>query len=177
MPPGSLTEETNTKKSARELFELFIPDDELAAMTVFTNDKIHALRVRYKDFSPTTNLTNIAELKALLGILVMSGIKQDNHVSTLQMWSTFDGCPLYRACKTCYVPGPHVTIDEQLVPFRGKYSFKIYIPNMPAKYGTKDLMMCDADTHFMCNAILYLGKGTVDLAQIQASISALAMRL
>ena len=32
------------------------------------------------------------------------------------------------------------------------------------RYGMKIVMLCDADTHFLCNAIPYLGKGTVDLA-------------
>lgn len=37
------------------------------------------------------------ELRALLGILIVFGIKEDNHVETAQMWSLFDGCPLYRS--------------------------------------------------------------------------------
>ena len=28
----------------------------------------------------------------------------------------------------------------------------------------KIVMMCDAESHFLCNAIPYLGKGTVDLS-------------
>ena len=31
----------------------------------------------------------------------------------------------------------------------------------------KIVMMCDAETHFLCNAIPYLGKGTVDLSTYQ----------
>ncbi|XP_068246457.1 piggyBac transposable element-derived protein 4-like isoform X1 [Palaemon carinicauda] len=66
-------------------------------------------------------------------------------------------------CRNNYTPGPHLTVDEQLVPFRGRCPFKMYIPNKPAKYGIKIVLACDADTHYMCNAIAYLGKDTVQI--------------
>ena len=177
VPPGSLTQETNELSNPHEFFERFIPDEEVAAITVYTNDKILAFRARFKAQTATTEETNIMEIKALLGILLMTGLKSDNHVSSRQMFAPFQGCSLYRsvmsksrftflmrvlrfdnaqtraervavdrlapirslwdsfisACKTVYVPGPHLTIDEQLVPFRGKAPFKMYIPNKPAK--------------------------------------------
>ena len=178
VPPGSLTQQTNVKTLAHEFFELFLPDEVFAEMVLYTNLKIVSLRRKYKQNNKaTTSDTCIAELKALVGILVMSGLKSDNHVSTKVMWDPFDGCPLYRsamssarfvflmralrfdsaqtrearvardrlapvrsiwdtfisACRNCYVPGPHLTIDEQLVPFRGNVAFKMYIPNKPAK--------------------------------------------
>ena len=36
-----------------------------------------------------------------------------------------------------YIPGTDVTVDEQLVPFRGRCPFRQYIPSKPAKYGIK----------------------------------------
>jgi len=36
-----------------------------------------------------------------------------------------------------YVPGTDITVDEQLVPFRGKCPFRQYIPSKPSKYGIK----------------------------------------
>lgn len=36
-----------------------------------------------------------------------------------------------------YLPGNNLTIDEQLVPFRGRVSFRQYIPSKPDKYGMK----------------------------------------
>ncbi|XP_014823495.1 PREDICTED: piggyBac transposable element-derived protein 4-like, partial [Poecilia mexicana] len=36
-----------------------------------------------------------------------------------------------------YNPGPDVTVDEQLVPFRGHCPFRQYMPSKPAKYGIK----------------------------------------
>lgn len=64
-------------------------------------------------------------------------------------------------CRENYVPGTNVTIDEQLLAFRGRCKFKMYIPNKPAKYGLKIEMMCDSGTRYMIDdAMPYLGKGT-----------------
>ena len=37
--------------------------------------------------------------------------------------------------RDAYTPGPHMTVDEQLVCFRGKCPFRQYIPLKPGKYG------------------------------------------
>lgn len=60
-----------------------------------------------------------------------------------------------------YTPGAYLTIDEMLVPFRGRCPFRMYIPNKPAKYGIKVQILADAKTHYMCKAEVYLGKTTV----------------
>ncbi|XP_068224427.1 piggyBac transposable element-derived protein 4-like [Palaemon carinicauda] len=66
-------------------------------------------------------------------------------------------------CRSNYSPGPHLTVDEQLVPFRGRCSFKMYIPKKPAKYGIKVVLVCDSDSHYMFNGLAYLGKDTVKI--------------
>lgn len=72
-----------------------------------------------------------------------------------KVWDLFIG-----NCCSNYKPGPYLTIDEQLLAFRGRVSFKMYIPNKPAKYGLKIMMLCDSGTKYMLNAIPYLGKGS-----------------
>ena len=61
-------------------------------------------------------------------------------------------------CTSYYNPGKCVTIDEQLLPFRGRCSFKMYIPSKPDNYGIKILMLNDSETFYMINAIPYVGK-------------------
>lgn len=63
-------------------------------------------------------------------------------------------------CRTKYKPGSYVTIDEQLVGFRGKCPFRMYIPNKPSKYGLKIVLLCDVATKYLINANPYLGKST-----------------
>ena len=39
--------------------------------------------------------------------------------------------------RDAYTPGPHMTVDEQLVCFRGRCPSRQYIPSKPGKYGIK----------------------------------------
>ncbi|UYV76808.1 hypothetical protein LAZ67_14002078 [Cordylochernes scorpioides] len=61
-------------------------------------------------------------------------------------------------CKQMYSPGEYLTIDEKLIPFRGKCNFRQYIPNKPAKYGLKMYMMSDAHTFYTVNMEPYVGN-------------------
>lgn len=61
-------------------------------------------------------------------------------------------------CQRYYIPGTYLTIDEQLLAFRGRCAFRMYLPNKPAKYGIKIFMMCDVRTKYLINAIPYTGK-------------------
>ncbi|KAK0046844.1 piggyBac transposable element-derived protein 4 [Biomphalaria pfeifferi] len=57
-------------------------------------------------------------------------------------------------------PSEYCTVDEQLLAFRGRCPFKMYIPSKPDKYGIKIMMMCDSKNYYMCNAEVYTGKGS-----------------
>ncbi|CAM4569943.1 unnamed protein product [Leuciscus chuanchicus] len=54
--------------------------------------------------------------------------------------------------------GLDITVDECLVPFRGRCSFKQYMPSKPAKYGIKIWAACDARTSYAWNMQVYTGK-------------------
>ena len=56
-----------------------------------------------------------------------------------------------------YVPGASLTVDEQLIPFRGRCSFIQYIPSKPAKYGLKLFWICDSETYYPLKCIIYTG--------------------
>ena len=64
-------------------------------------------------------------------------------------------------CKKWYRPSSYLTVDEQLVGFRGRCPFKMYLPSKPDKYGLKIIAMCDNATAYLINAIPYLSRGTV----------------
>ncbi|XP_034147179.1 piggyBac transposable element-derived protein 4-like [Esox lucius] len=57
-----------------------------------------------------------------------------------------------------YNPGPHVTVDEQLVPFRGRCPFRQYMPSKPARYGIKSWVACDAKSSYAWKMQVYTGK-------------------
>ena len=56
-----------------------------------------------------------------------------------------------------FIPYEYVTVDETLVPFRGRCSFKQYMPSKPAKYGLKFWCLCDAKTGYCLHMQPYLG--------------------
>lgn len=60
--------------------------------------------------------------------------------------------------KKNFISGPNLTINEMLVPFRGRCGFRMYLPNKPAKYGIKVQIMADSKTHYMVNAEVYTGS-------------------
>lgn len=72
-----------------------------------------------------------------------------------EIWSAF-----IKNCIDNYEPGPYLTLDEQLLAFRGRCPFKMYLPKKPAKYGIKIVMLCDVSTKYMLNAEPYLGKNS-----------------
>lgn len=61
-------------------------------------------------------------------------------------------------CKNTYTPNEYLTIDEKLEAFRGRCSFRQYIPNKPAKYGIKIYAMVDAKNFYTVNLEIYPGK-------------------
>lgn len=67
-------------------------------------------------------------------------------------------------CKRMYRPGCYMCVDEQLLPFRGRVSFRQYIPSKPDKYGMKIFLLVCQNSHYIFNAIPYCGRnetGTV----------------
>ncbi|GBP78767.1 Facilitated trehalose transporter Tret1 [Eumeta japonica] len=64
-------------------------------------------------------------------------------------------------CQSAYTPFEYLTIDEELVAFRGRCSFRQYIPSKPAKYGLKLYTLVDAKTFYTMNLEIYCVRTTV----------------
>lgn len=61
-------------------------------------------------------------------------------------------------CQDAYTPFEYLTIDEELVAFRGRCAFRQYIPSKPAKYGLKIYALVDAKTFYTMYLEIYCGK-------------------
>ncbi|CAF0991562.1 unnamed protein product [Adineta steineri] len=57
-----------------------------------------------------------------------------------------------------FIPSENMTIDEQLVPFRGRCCFIQYMPQKPARYGLKFWTLCDVKSRYILALELYSGK-------------------
>lgn len=62
-------------------------------------------------------------------------------------------------CRKYYDPSTYVTIDEQLLSFRGRFRGRVYIPSKPARYGIKFVSCNDVQNGYMIDAEPYVGKG------------------
>ena len=50
-----------------------------------------------------------------------------------------------------YKPGKHVLVDERMIGFKGRLSFRQYMPVKMTKYGMKVGMVADASNGFVIN--------------------------
>ena len=57
-----------------------------------------------------------------------------------------------------YIPNECLTVDEQLIPFKGRCSFRQYMPSKPDKYGMKIFWIVDSSTFYPLQGKAYLGK-------------------
>ena len=65
---------------------------------------------------------------------------------------------LERGFAEAYTPRKNITVDEGLVKFNGRLSFKQYMPMKPDKFGIKVWLLADADTYYVPRFQVYLGK-------------------
>ncbi|KAJ4431815.1 hypothetical protein ANN_20420 [Periplaneta americana] len=53
----------------------------------------------------------------------------------------------------------NITVDEELVTFRGMCPFRKYIPSKSGKYGIKVWAACDSTNYYVTNLQVYTGRG------------------
>ena len=59
--------------------------------------------------------------------------------------------------KAVYKPEKHVSTDEELLLWKGRFGFKQYIPNKRARFAIKMFSLCQV-SGYLCNSFVYLGK-------------------
>ena len=60
--------------------------------------------------------------------------------------------------KDSYNPSKNLSVDEGMIAFKGRLSFRQYMPAKPTKYGIKVWMCADSATGYVLNHEVYLGK-------------------
>jgi hypothetical protein len=80
----------------------------------------------------------------------------DKMAAISEVWSMF--CAQLRRY---YVPDVNITIDEQLVGYRGCIPGRTYMPSKPRKYGLKIFWACESGTGYALNARIYCGRSGV----------------
>ena len=54
-----------------------------------------------------------------------------------------------------------VSIDEAVIAFRGRVSFKQYIKDKPTCWGIKAYVLCESTSGYVYNILVYYGKETL----------------
>ncbi|KAJ8873059.1 hypothetical protein PR048_026675 [Dryococelus australis] len=80
-------------------------------------------------------------------------VKDDKLVAIRFIWEKWD-----ENLSKLYYPHDNVTVDDQLVGFRGRCPFNQYIPSKPSKYGVKIWALCDSNTSYVLKIQMYTGK-------------------
>ena len=77
----------------------------------------------------------------------------DKFAPIRDVWDSFA-----EQCRTMYNPSAYLTVDEQLLGFRGRCPFRQYIKSKPDRYGIKLWLCADAETYYVSNIMPYLGR-------------------
>lgn len=189
-------------KTPKDCFLLFFDEQLITDIVKTTNLRILEKSEKWKS-SPHYGITSAAELKAVFGLLFLSGVFKSNHRNLYELWKTDGtGMDIFRStmamrrfeflvsclrfdyknnraerlkidklahiraicdkfiqnCQAAYSPSEYLTIDEKLESFRGRCSFRQYMPNKPAKYGIKVHALVDARTYYLLNMEVYVGQ-------------------
>lgn len=62
--------------------------------------------------------------------------------------------------KTLYIPTQDICIDECLVLWKGRLSWKQYIPSKRSRFGIKFYVLCESQSGYIWNFCIYTGKDT-----------------
>ena len=65
---------------------------------------------------------------------------------------------LSRQFQSNYTPTEYVTIDEAMIPFKGRLGFKQYMKDKPTKWGIKAFTLSDATNGYVYRLQVYTGK-------------------
>jgi hypothetical protein len=69
-------------------------------------------------------------------------------------------------CLEMYRPHRNQSIDEAMIPFRGRLGFKQYLPAKPTKYGIKVWCRADPNNGYMYEFQVYTGKENRNIPEV-----------
>lgn len=219
--PGTKGEAKNCKTEL-ECFNLFFDNNIIRLIVSGTNIYINVIKERFLR-ERDARLTDATEIRAFLGILLLSGCLGGSRKKTKNMWDNSRGtgvelCYLamsekrFRFLMRClrfddirdrhqrreidrlapvrevfelmvqnfqrhFTPSEFCTIDEQLLKFRGRCPFRMYIPSKPGKYGLKVFALVCAKSMYCINLEVYVGTQPEGPYKLSTSSEEVTIRL
>jgi hypothetical protein len=62
--------------------------------------------------------------------------------------------------QTLFLPAQNISVDGSLTLWKGRLSFKQYLPLKAAKFGIKTYELCDSVSGYLWSFVVYTGKDT-----------------
>lgn len=62
-----------------------------------------------------------------------------------------------------YTPERELSIDDSIARYKGRLSFRQFLPKKPIQFGIKQFVVCEIKTGYALKFLAYCGKGTVEL--------------
>jgi len=84
------------------------------------------------------------------------GVDQDGYDPLFKLRPLID--IVVRNWRTAVTPCRHLSIDESMMPFRGRVQFRQYIKSKHHRYGVKAFALCDAATSYCIKYDIYTGR-------------------
>lgn len=69
-----------------------------------------------------------------------------------------------------YNPRRNVTIDECIIPFKGRVQFRQYMPNKPNKWGVKLWMLAESQSSYIQYIDIYLGRRATSQLNLASNV-------
>ncbi|UYV72855.1 hypothetical protein LAZ67_10001002 [Cordylochernes scorpioides] len=110
------------------------------------------------------NLTNLHEIKALLGIIYFLGVMQANKLNTDDARDNKLAAVriildvFVENCQKHFSSSEYIRVDEKLGSFRRKCNFRQNITSKHNKYGIKIFVLMDSKMFYTCNLEVNSGK-------------------
>ena len=95
--------------------------------------------------------------KKMLHFVDPLGVDHDKLLCKLEVFLKM----LQAQFRTIYIPEQHVAIDEYLALWKGRLKFNVYIPSKREHYGIRIYMLCESQTGYLSDFIVYTGADTV----------------
>ena len=67
---------------------------------------------------------------------------------------------LCAAFEAAHTPDRHIAIDESVISFKGRVSFRQYLKGKPHPWGIKAYVLCESKSGYMQRACIYYGRET-----------------
>ncbi|KAF9406111.1 hypothetical protein HW555_013417, partial [Spodoptera exigua] len=155
------SEARTSRTQSRNIVHIVQGPKNEAIIVLHTNVKIATKRENYAAKTATVSDTCAEEIYALIGLLLLAARKKDNHLTSAELFDPSESGTKYisisddkstceerkaidkfapkreiwemliAVCRDSYKPGSYVTVDEQLLGFRG---------GCPSLYGTNKLL-------------------------------------